>query len=304
VAPKGREEITETNVSDEAFDEAPNQLNLPKKYLSISQVGMYLRCPRQYKHRYVQDLRRPPGVAITLGSSGHAALELTHHHLVDHQCPAKTESVLDCFADKWKELSALIEDWENEDPGKLKDTGIALVRMYNQTVAPTVRPHVDTQNIRGIEKKFEMSVAGVPMLGYIDLIDTNSTFLFSPEEVALMNAEGRSIPSDLQTAIVDFKFKAKSMTQVEVDGSLQLTMYSLATGIHIVRFEQLLKTKIPKIKSVGSVRTRQDHLWLQHVVREVAESISKGSFPPCDPTSWICNAKWCGFWDQCRGKRV
>jgi hypothetical protein len=301
---KGREEMAAVNVDDTAFDEPPSRIVLPKAYLSISQVNMYLRCPKQYEFRYVEDHKRPPAVPMALGSSGHAALETTHHHIVDHDKPAPTQQLLDCFSDKWTELSALVEDWEGAKPGPIKDTGIALVRIYNETLAPTVKPQVDAQKVRGIEKKFEIDVAGVPMLGYIDLIDTNASIAFSDEELALMKASGQTVPEDLRSAVVDFKFKGKSMAQAEVDGSLQMTLYSLATGIYAIRFEQLLKTKVPKVKRATAVRTKADHLWLQRIVRDVAQAITKGVFPPCDPTAWVCSPKWCGYWRMCRGKKV
>jgi hypothetical protein len=302
--PKGRE-VAAVNVADEAFDEPPSRIALPKAYLSISQVNMYLRCPKQYEFRYVQDHKRPPAVPMALGSSGHVALETTHHHIVDHDVPAPTEQLLDCFSDKWTELSALIEDWEGEKPGLVKDKGVALVRMYNERYAPAVKPQANEQKQdRGIEKKFEITVAGVPMLGYIDLIDTNSPLAFSEEELELMRKSGQTVPEELRSAVVDFKFKGKSMAQTEVDGSLQMTLYSLATGIYAIRFEQLLKTKTPTIKRATAVRTKADHLWLQRIVRDVAEAITKGVFPPCDPTSWACSPKWCGYWHMCRGKKV
>jgi hypothetical protein len=301
---KGREDTTGVNVAEDMFDEPPSRLSLPKGYMSISQVNMYLRCARQYKFRYVDDHKRPPAIPAALGSSGHAALETTHHHLVDHNVPAPMEQLLACFSDKWDEISLLIEDWEGEKPGQVKDVGLALVRLYNNTVAPNVRPQVDAQQVRGIEKKFEVTVAGVPMLGYIDLIDTNASLAFSPEETALMQAQGRTIPAGFTTAVVDFKFRGKSMTQAEVDGSLQLTLYSLATGVYAIRFDQLLKTKIPKIKSAAGLRSRRDHLWLAEIVRDVAEAVSKGAFPPCSPDAWVCSPKWCGYFPQCRGKKI
>jgi CRISPR/Cas system-associated exonuclease Cas4 (RecB family) len=304
--PKGREQTAGTNVPDDAFDEPPSRLALPKAHLSISQVNMFLRCPTQYKFRYVDDHMRPPGVATALGSGGHAALEVTHHHLVDHDIPAPTEQLLDCFSDKFKEISQTIEDWEEEKPGTIKDKGIALVRMYNEKMAPTVKPQVDAHGSRGIEKKFELTVSGVPMLGYIDLIDANADIAMSHEELKQIQAimGPKWVAEDLRTAIADFKFVGKTMAQSMVDGSLQLTMYSLATGIAAVRFDQMIKTKIPKVKRATSIRTRQDHAWLKRVIREVAEAISKGVFPPTDPTNWVCSEKWCGYWHMCRGKKV
>jgi hypothetical protein len=204
----------------------------------------------------------------------------------------------------WQNRLNEIENWEDKDPGAMKDVGIALVRLYNNTLAPAVRPQVGKDGIRGIEQKFEIKVGGVPMLGYIDLIDTNADVSFSKEELARLQAEGNTVPKELRTVVTDFKFKAKSMAQSIVEGSLQMTMYSLATGIYAIRYDQLLKLKKPKITRVTAMRTPQDHAWLSQVVQSVATSITKGSFPPCDPTNWVCSPKWCGYWHMCRGKKV
>jgi hypothetical protein len=292
--------------------EPPSQgFKLPKKYGSHSQISMYLRCPRQYYLRYVCDHKRPPGVAMCLGSGTHSAVEKTHHHLVDHKVPAPTEELLDCFSDSFEKASEDLESaaWEKEGTteGAMKDIGTRLVRIYNEKYAASVRPQVlivDGQEVRGIEKKFEVDVAGVPMLGFIDLIDTNdASSTTSDAERALLLKNGTDVPEAMRTVIADFKTRAKTASQADVDGDLQLTLYSFAMKIPAVRFDLLLKQKVPKFKRVSALRQEVDHLWMKEVVHGVASAITAGVFPPCDPTAWACSEKWCGFWHMCRGKK-
>ncbi len=316
MAKKGREmdspvaELSQQD-ADRLAELASKKINLPRKYMSFSQVTMYQRCARQYFFRYVRDEVRPPGITLVLGKGTHKACEVTHHHLVDHQVPASDEMVLDAYSGEFdadleevddKELKA-----EGVDAGVVKDQGARLVQLYNKRMAPMVRPQVtqdaDGNEVRGIEKKFEMDVAGVPMLGFIDLIDTNADAVMSETEKALLAKSGATIPPEFTTVISDLKTKAKSATTSEVDGSLQLTLYSYVEQVPLVRFDQLLKTKVPKVKRIVSRRTVQDHLWLLEVVRGVAEAISAGVFPCCDPTAWCCSKKWCGFYGICRGKK-
>jgi hypothetical protein len=287
--------------------------NLPKKTLSHSQIDMYMRCPRQYEFRYIKDIKKPPRGALALGTSTHAALEFTHHHIVDHGVPASTEQLLDAYSTKWDEAIQEIpeEMWkqDEEDPGQVKDSGITLVKLYNAKHAQFVRPHVETlpdgRTIRGIEKEFNTSVGDVPVTGYIDLIDTNDpTAVMTREEYALLQSKGQDIPVLLRTALADVKTKSKSMTQSDVDGSLQLTMYSYVEKVPNVRFDQLLKQKNPQFKQLKATRTEQDYRWLIEVVTSVARAISAGIFPPCNPSGWTCSAKWCGYYNECRGKRV
>lgn len=281
------------------------QLYLPKQYLSYSQIEMYLRCARQYKFRYVENETQPPGIAMTLGSGAHHACEVTHHHLVDHGEPAPTAQVVDAFSDTFETRAEAIPEtaWQVEkaDRGSIKDVGVRLVSLYNNKVAPHVRPQVKA-GVRGIEKKFKVDVNGIPMVGVIDLIDTNDPAGASEVETQVLKKGGQTVPETLRTAVADLKTKSKAMSQAEVDGSLQLTLYSFVEGVPLVRYDQLLNQKTLRVKRIHSTRTLHDHGWMAEVVTSVANAISLGVFPPCSPTAWVCCAKWCGYYHLCRGK--
>lgn len=287
--------------------EAPSGgFKLPVGYASNSQIEMYLRCPRQYEFRYVKKISRPPSVAATQGSGIHHALEHTHHHIVDKGVPAPVTELEDVFSDAFEAVKPDIpqDAWKQEGvtEGELKDVGIKLVRLYNLQFAPKVKPQVKN-GVRGIEKRFEILVAGVPMVGIIDLIDTNAEGGITDIEKEIIRQHGGSIPTMFETAIADFKTKAKSMSAAEVDSSLQLTLYSYAEQIPLVRIDQLLKLKTPKITRTMATRTLQDHKWMKEVVHGVAQAIHAGTFPPCSPSAWCCSARWCGFYGMCRGRK-
>jgi CRISPR/Cas system-associated exonuclease Cas4 (RecB family) len=312
---------------EEAFQPTPEMLEraaklkapsggfkLPKGRLSHSQVEMFLRCPRQYWFRYVKGESRPPGVALVLGTGTHKAVETTHHHIVDHGVPAPDELLLDAFSDKFDEAAEEVEPTEwtgDQDRGVIKDKGVRLVKIYNAKLAPSVKPQVkmvktngQDMEIRGIEKKFEVTIAGVPMLGFIDLIDTNDpSMVYSGTELKMLAKKGHEIPEEMRTVVSDFKTRARSVARDEIDGSIQLTLYSYVEGVPVVRYDQLLKTKTPRVARAHSTRGKQDYLWLKEIIHSVAKAITSGIFPPCDPTSWICSDKWCGFFHQCRGAK-
>lgn len=287
--------------------EAPSGgFKLPAGYASNSQVEMYLRCPKQYEFRYVKKISRPPSVAATQGSGIHHALEHTHHHIVDKGVPAPTSELEDVFSGAFEAVKPDIpkEAWEQEGvtEGALKDMGIKLVRLYNTQFAPKVKPQVK-DGVRGIEKRFEIMVAGVPMVGIIDLIDSNAEGGVTDIEKEIIRQHGGNVSTMFETAIADFKTKAKSMSSAEIESSMQLTLYSYAEQIPLVRFDQLLKLKTPKITRTMAMRTTQDHQWMRQVVHGVATAIHAGVFPPCSPTAWCCSSRWCGFYGQCRGRK-
>lgn len=315
MAKKGREEVEErpiVDIDDElreymATNAPKGGYALPTGYLSNAQVEMYLRCPKQYEFRYIRGDMRPPGVAMAMGSSTHKAVEVTHHHIVDHDEPAPAEQVIAAFSDTFEKRAKEVPeaDWTEEGvhQGAIKDAGIQLVSMYNRIFAPKVKPQVKG-TVRGIEKKFEIVIEGIPMVGYIDLIDTNADAIMTDEERQLLRQYGKDVPEVFRTAIADFKTRSKSISEDEVKGSLQLTLYSYAEGISLVRYDQLLRQKQPKVKRIHSMRATTDHQWMVKVVTDVARAITAGIFPPCNPTNWCCSAKWCGFWSQCRGRKV
>jgi len=304
---RGVEEFQPTPEQVEAAglmtEDAPH-LMLPKSYLSPSQVSTYLRCSKQYEYRYIYKMRTPPGALAAQGTACHRGAEVTHHNIVDNNEPLPTEEVVSAYSDAYDKAAERITSWKAEgvDKGAAKDVGVQLVTLYNLNFAPNVKPMVDANGVRGIEEKVEVDVNGVPMLGFIDLIDENDQSGFSLEEAALVKDHGMVVPAELRTSVVDFKTKAKKATRGELDGSLQFTYYSYAKKIPRIRMDMFLRHKQPKIFQATSLRTEGDYQWLFAVVEGVARAISAGVFPPCDPTSWCCSAKWCGYWKDCRGK--
>ncbi len=125
----------------------------------------------------------------------------------------------------------------------------------------------------------------IPLLGFIDLVAEN----FADE-----NCTG-------DQEVIDHKVGGKAKTQDDIDNDMQLSIYSHATGVPRVRFRSFVKNKKPVIKTVSALRGIRAWKWAAHVVTEVANSISKGVFPP-GSEGWHCTPKWCGYWDICRGK--
>ena len=77
--------------------------NLPKKYLSASQVTKYLSCPQQYYREYVLDQRPevPRSSALSVGSAVHKLVENKLSGLLEGSDPTTEElfnsSELDTF---------------------------------------------------------------------------------------------------------------------------------------------------------------------------------------------------------------
>ena len=70
--------------------------------LSISRLNMMLRCPMQYKHRYVDGAIAPPGVALIVGKGTHRANASDLLHKMDSGSLLSIDEVKAIAAGLWK----------------------------------------------------------------------------------------------------------------------------------------------------------------------------------------------------------
>jgi hypothetical protein len=247
---------------------------LPKGYLSVSQIEMYLRCPKQYEYRYVKGLIQPPAVALVEGSCHHNALEMNNINKFknDTDFDSKTvlEKFLDEFADKKKEIPK--SEWisSGENANIINERGRNLIKNYMKEVAPTIKPFCLP------EKRFEVELGGVPILGFIDLVE--------------------------EKEVIDYKVTKAAKSQIVADNSIQLSVYSYAEKKKNVSFCCLTKTKASAVRITSSSRNDGDYAAVDAIIGSVVNGIKAGNFPLCDPTnSFPCSEKYCGYWKQCKG---
>jgi len=249
-------------------------LQLPKEYLSVSQVGMYMRCGMQFYFRYVKGMIRPPGIELVEGSCIHRALELGLRTKKDTGKAAPLDTMKDVWFDTWKEKKKEIGDWgddgKNEATRLVEQRGPQLLSLYHSQNMPNIQPIE-------VEHRFWTMVGKhrIPMIGYIDLVEP--------------------------TTVVDHKVISKKKSESDVKNDLQLSLYSMVRHMPKVRFDCFVKTKAPKIVQVEAMRTLADYKWMGNVFDKVAEAINAGIFLPCDPASWVCTPKFCGYYNNgCR----
>lgn len=294
-APRSAARVTDQELASVEQVESAKE----KPYLSPTQVGMYLKCPRQYHYRYVLGKRSPPSGAIAVGSCWHGAVETNYKHKLTHDNEdMPVDDVEAVFSDAWdeavkdgmsrsrkpkkgeKEIRDEISWVDGEKAGTLKDMGIKVTRLHRLEVAPDVKPKL-------IEHQFRVNLGDdfpYDLLGYIDLVEEGDV-------------------------IRDTKSKGRAPPQADVDKDLQLTSYSLARRIetgkvepHIV-LDVVVKKRVPECIQIHTRRTNDQLRWYLRLVEEVAMSIKAGNFPP-NPTGWWCSEKWCGYWNPCMKVRA
>lgn len=251
--------------------------------ISQSMLGMFLRCPAQFERRYILGEIIPPGIAARRGSAVHKAAELNHGQKLLSCQDLPAEDLQDVARDEYvrlvKDEGVFIpkEDAGEKDRllGAGLDAAVRLTGLYRADLAPLIQPTL-------VEEKIEADVGlPVPLIGTIDVLTVDGWM------------------PDLKTA-------DKSKPAGEADNSLQLTFYSgllahqTGTWPKRISLEILVNTKEPKRQSLETKRGPEH--WRNLLARlEIAlAQIQTGLFPPCDPSSWICSPRWCGYWQSCR----
>ena len=250
--------------------------NLPKQFLSASQINKYLTCPRQYELEYVKGIEVPKksNYNMAIGSSVHKYVETHINRMLS--AGGDPQNYSDVIVDAAADISAIVTNPTVDLEGQSGDSAISLSQnLYNiwyKELASTLLPTAS-------EKKFEDVVGDVPVMGFIDYIDHSAG---KPE-------------------ICDLKVVDKTKTLADAANSIQLAIYSIVEKNPCVRFDSVVKTKTPKLTQVRYEFSKGELQYFTDLIGEVATSISAGNFPRCKPDSWSCTKTWCSFFKDCRG---
>ena len=236
----------------------------------------------QYKFRYEDGLKIPPGVAAYVGTGTHASVEANLTKKKDTGELLPIEEVLTIAAD------SIRAEWQGEPPrltddergvgekaiqGRAVDMAISLAGLHHAAFAPKITPiHV--------ERPWKLELEGFPfdLAGRLDVQEAH--------------------------AVRDTKTKGKSPSADAAHRSVQLTAYSLAVktidGVNPkeLSLDFLVKTKTPKPVRVVSSRSDADYKVFLLQVEAMAKVIEAGAYYPTDSDNWICSKKWCGYFES------
>jgi putative RecB family exonuclease len=260
-------------------------MNSLPDHLSYSQINTYLTCPQKYKYHYIDKLPWPfTPAALTFGSAIHSALEKFY---LDRLRGSTTEfDVLKTiFSERLLQNAAEKEMKFKEgfDPIELQTQGFQLLKCFLKSVAPG--------QVLGVEESFRLELLDsesgealdVPLVGAVDLIEQ------TPDGVI---------------ELVDFKTAGQRYNEAAVQRDLQLSAYSLyARSAYAgedapvnLRFDVLLKTKVPQCVSYRTQRTKADGKRFVQIAHKLWRAIQGENFYP-NP-GWQCTD--CPFVDKCR----
>lgn len=241
-------------------------------HLSPTKIDMFQRCPMQIEWRYVKGIKAPPAIALVEGGKYHETAAYRNEKIKANKKVTRVE-MLEHFEDNFKDLldkgGRKDIEWGDETEDSIFKRADGMIKVLHDDLAPIGKPS-------RVEDKFEMEVLdGVPVVAIADLVDGGG--------------------------VADYKITGKKKSQGDADSSLQLSMYALRYGVKKVRIDNLVKTNGGAANRLYSTRSEGDFKWLRTVAQRVWNAMIAGNFPPCDPTSWVCSVKYCGWYSMCRG---
>jgi putative RecB family exonuclease len=254
-------------------------------HVSFTQIDQYLRCPLKYKLTYVD--RVTPDftpAALAFGSGIHGAAALLFGGIA-----AGTQPTLD-------EVQGYFESYWNLETGQKairfgeRDTKASLLDLARRMLAVLYRERESDTEIVGVEQPFD-----------VPLIDLDTGEVLDRALVGTLDLLERDAAGGL--VVVDLKTSARKYSDLQVEASLQLSVYSYATQMNgladeqdlRLRFDVLTKTKQPELCRYWTTRDRAANVRLFRLAAEILKAIESGVFHP-NP-GWQC--KDCQFRSQC-----
>lgn len=244
---------------------------------------MYAKCGEQYRRRYVEGEKIPPGIAMLRGTGVHGGFELNMRQKIESYVDLPSSDIVDAAVSKFDtELAGgyALNDAEQSRGasiviGETRDTVATLAGLAAKEICPDYQPKIVEQAVR-----IELPHLSHDVLGVIDLADD----------------KGR---------VIDLKTAEKSKSQADADSSTQLTTYSVMHKILTqnppseLRLEVLVNTKTPKRQTLVTTRDDRDISALAARLEAVTDGIGKGVFAPAPNGAWWCSGRWCGYHASC-----
>lgn len=252
-----------------------------KPHLSPTQINMFLRCSAQYFFRYIEGIKAPPGIALTLGKSIDEALNLNYQQKKDTFEDLKVEPMIDIYETTYdREIKNTII-FPSDDLKKIREEGIGLIKQYHTEISPVIQPIEVQEKIEIPFNDFDYDLVVVPDLITIEeVIVDNKTVSKSPPQ-----DNGKFLP-------MSFEHK------------LQMIADSFAFGVKYqksekeLRLDYLVKTKTPQIKTACFGATKADHILFLNLLSRVADAIENNVFLP-NRNCQTCSHKFCGYAKIC-----
>lgn len=245
-------------------------------YWSASRLKMLLRCPRQFRYRYLDGIPALATAPLAFGKTIHEVLRVAGEaHMATGELPVVPEMVWH-FAASWREAlqgeEVYFAPTHPTCDQYLLLGGDILERFYDY-YAHRPPPLL-------VELAFEVPFGDGSLLGFVDRVD-----------------EG---PNGL--VVVDYKSGKRKPTPAEAAHDLQLTVYALA--VRETLGQEVERVEFHCLRDGSSLASTRDESALSCLlgnVRTTAEkTMERGEFLP--RSGYWCN--WCDYRELCRAENA
>lgn len=254
--------------------------SLERPRYSQSELKTFLKCGRMWEFRYLQGIKTPPTSALTLGSAVDGAVSANLAQKIESGQDMSTAELLDHYSNEFDQRK-YETDWKDEDPGEHKDIGVKLVEVHHREAAPKIEPAT-------VQERFVIETdAGYDLEGTMDL--TEKSGMIVDVKTSRTAYSESAIEKEFQPALYDFAYEQ--------------TRGEPAKGF---RYDVLVKPtsrRPAELQQVEGKVSACDREWLFGTISQVHKAIQAGVALPAPEGSWYCSAKWCGYWNQCKGRK-
>lgn len=239
---------------------------------SPSRLDCYKDCPRRYRFRYIEKIKRDTtSVEAFLGTCVHAAFEKLYEDL-SHGRRLTLEETLAVYEEAWLSNwsdTVVVRRYQPEDWRKV---GRECVQLYYEARRP-----FDQDRTIAVERKVGFPLGDFKIEGYVDRL---------------------ALAKDGAFEIHDYKTAGTLPTQADVDADWQLALYDIAVRHHWPDAGEvrLVWHYVRHGKSLTSRRTPEQREALKAEVAALVESIRHDHVH--EPRkSALCD--WCEYRDLC-----
>ena len=253
-------------------------------HLSFTQLDQYLRCPLKYRFTYL-DRVEPDFVpaALAFGSGIHGAAAFYYRAAAEGRAPSA------CDLQGWFETFWNLENQHRPLKFGEKETKETLLELAIRMLG-TFHAAQEPRQVVAVERAFDVPLVDLDTGEVLDRGLVGSWDLLERDEA------GRLVVVDLKTA-------GRRYTDLQVELSLQLSVYNYAAVMSgladqeevRLRFDVLTKTRQPELVRYWTERDRGACVRLFRMAGEVLRGIEAGVFWP-NP-GWQCRE--CQFRSRC-----
>lgn len=274
-------------------------------HLSASSFKMLVRCPEQWRQRYLQGRKWPPSLNMLAGGADHAAIEHSMRQKVESYSDLPVADVRERFLGELEQRvdnSGGINEVEikgcDTKPEKVREydgerkRGQEMVATYHTKVSKTIQP-------TAVEQSFSITVPGVkvPVIGYIDLVA-------GPVQGTLLDPGSLSIIERKRTMSSKSKPEPEWTMQGEVYQLFVPERYEFHISVFGVREPYVITPQTKETMQVALAPRKRSEMLVRLIADEIGFNYmrygpdtpwpAKGKLHP-----WACG--YCGFRPDCWG---